>query len=74
MIKFKTGRTYDFEQVLEITLEREAQDDLGLQEITATFVDASRGISGRVQVTVFLDESVGDAVLHAYDAGRYDII
>ena len=74
MIQFKTGRTYDTEQVLEITIEQDQQDEHGLHNVTATFTDASRRIAGRVQTVVFPTESIGKAVLKEYDAGRYTII
>lgn len=72
-IKYTTGRTYDSPQVLEITIEARTEDEYGLEEITATFTDASRHISGRVDVLVFAD-GIGPAVLAAYDAGRYKAI
>lgn len=74
MIQFKTGRTYDTKQVLEITIEQDQEDEYGLQNVTATFTDASRHIAGRVQTVVFPTESIGEAVLKEYDAGRYVII
>lgn len=72
-IKYTTGRTYDTEQVLEITVESESMDSWGLQEIVATFNDTSRHIKGRVNTVVFA-EGIGKAVLEAYDAGRYESI
>jgi hypothetical protein len=72
-IKHTTGRTYDAPQVLEITIESRTQDEYGLEEITATFIDASRHIKGRVNVLVFND-GIGASVLAAYDAGNYQAI
>jgi hypothetical protein len=67
---YSTGRTYNSPQVLEITIEADQEDEYGLRDITATFKDASRNISGRVKTVVFAD-GVGEAVLCAYDAGQY---
>lgn len=72
-ITYKTGRTYDTEQVLEITIETRAEDEFGLEDVVATFKDKSRHIQGRVRVVVFND-GIGAAVLNAYDAGRYEAI
>jgi hypothetical protein len=73
-ITHKTGRTYNGAQVLQITVEQATQDDLMLTDIVATFADASRGITGRVKATVWASDSIGDAVLAEYDAGRYTTI
>ena len=73
MISYQTGRTYDGEQVLQISVESESIDEYGLSEVVATFVDPSRHIRGRVEVIVFND-GIGAAVLSAYDAGRYDAL
>jgi len=72
-ISFPTGRTYDAPQILQITIESESTDEFGLQNVTATFNDASRHIQGRVDVIVFTD-GIGQAVLEAYDHGRYQSI
>lgn len=72
-ISFPTGRTYDAPQILQITIESESTDEFGLQNVTATFNDASRHIKGRVDVIVFND-GIGQAVLESYDQGRYEII
>jgi hypothetical protein len=72
-IKYITGRTYDTPQVLEITIEARTEDEFGIEDVTATFKDASRNIQGRVSVAVFAD-GIGAAVLAAYDAGRYQSI
>lgn len=74
-ITHSTGRTYDTEQVLEITVEEQGTDEWGIGEITATFKDASRNISGRiVKAPIFARESIGEAVLSAYDHGNYQAI
>ena len=72
--EYATGRTYDAPQVLQITVEAQSVDEFGLIDITATFVDASRNISGRVQTLAFPHENIGAAVLAAYDAGNYSTI
>ncbi len=72
-INFPTGRTYDAPQILQITIESESTDEFGLQNVIATFNDASRHIKGRVDVIVFND-GIGQAVLESYDQGRYEII
>lgn len=70
-ILYKTGRTYDCEQVLEIVIESRSTDEFGLEEVTATFRDSSRYLAGRVNVIVFND-GIGQAVLDAYDSCRYE--
>ena len=72
-INYTTGRTYGGPQVLQIEVETRKEDDFGLEEITATFRDQSRHISGRVTALVFPD-GIGPAVLIEYDAGRYQAI
>lgn len=72
-IEYSTGRTYDSPQVLRITIEDRAMDEFGIEEVTATFTDASRHIKGRVQTLVFND-GLGAAILAAYDAGKYEAI
>jgi hypothetical protein len=72
-IEYSTGRTYDSPQVLHITIEERTKDEFGIEEITATFTDASRHIKGRVTTLVFND-GLGAAILAAYDAGRYEAI
>lgn len=72
-INYSTGRTYDGPQTLEIEVETRKDDEFGLEEITATFRDQSRHISGRVTALVFND-GIGAAVLTEYDAGRYQAI
>jgi len=69
---YRTGRVYDEPQILTITVQDKKTDEYGLIDITATFVDKSRNISGRVS-TVLSDERalIGEAVLAEYDAGRY---
>ena len=70
-IEFTTGRTYDTPQVLLITVESKTTDEWGISDITATFNDASRHISGRVTTIAFSLDRIGEAVLAAYDAGNY---
>ena len=70
-IEYSTGRTYDAPQVLLITVEDKTLDEFGLIDLTATFVDASRHISGRVNTVMTPRELIGEAVLQAYDAGNY---
>lgn len=72
-IKFSTGRFYDAEQILDIVIESDTTDEYGIRDIVATFNDTSRHIKGRVIVAVFND-GVGQSVLDAYDAGRYQTI
>lgn len=69
-ITYTTGRTYDGPQALEIEIESRKEDEWGLEQITATFRDHSRRISGRVNALVFAD-GIGPAILAEYDAGRY---
>jgi hypothetical protein len=74
-IQYETGRTYDGAQVLEIyVLSAQQFGEWDMRDIIATFRDRSRGINGRVETVVFGSESIGKAVLEAYDAGRYTII
>jgi hypothetical protein len=70
-IEYATGRTYDAPQVLQITIEQQTTDSFGLINITATFTDASRHISGRVQTFTTSTAEIGPAILAEYDAGRY---
>ena len=69
-ITYTTGRTYDGPQALEIEIESRKADQWGFEQITATFRDRSRRISGRVDAIVFAD-GIGPAILAEYDAGRY---
>jgi hypothetical protein len=70
-IEYSTGRTYDKPQVLLITVEQQTFDEFGLIDLVATFVDSSRHISGRVETVMSPRETIGEAVLQAYDAGNY---
>ncbi len=70
-LEFRTGRTYDAPQVLLITVESKTTDEHGIADITATFKDYSRHISGRVNIMLFPGGLIGEAVLAAYDAGQY---
>ena len=67
---YDTGRVYDGQQILAITVEHESVDEWGLRVIEAIFLDASRHISGRVNTILFGDD-IGQAILSAYDAGQY---
>jgi hypothetical protein len=63
-VSHKTGRVYDFAQVLEITYDSATN--------TATFVDASRGIKGEISFSLPVSESsLGSRTLQKYDAGEY---
>ena len=74
-MKFTTGRNYGIPQVLDITVEAQgAPDEFGLVNITASFTDASRNISGRVSTLILSPDDMGPAVLSAYDAGKYSLI
>jgi hypothetical protein len=73
-LTFKTGRKYSSDQILDISIEKNGEDEFGLRDIVATFVDSSRGISGRVEIVVFDSSDIGKAVLSAYDSGRYTTI
>ena len=74
-LEYSTGRTYNTAQVLAITVEEHGTDEWGIGEVTATFKDASRNISGRVvRVPIFPRESIGEAVLSAYDRGTYQML
>jgi hypothetical protein len=70
-IEHATGRTYDAPQVLQITIEQQSADEWGIVDFTATFIDTSRHISGRVQSIAFAPDRIGQSVLAAYDAGNY---
>lgn len=77
MINYSTGRTYNTEQVLGITVEQIIQsDEFGWFDFTAVFFDASRNICGRVNVTSMTraESDMGFAVLKAYDAGNYELV
>lgn len=70
-VTYPTGRTYNGPQVLVITIEQETLDEpwVGFRTIVATFTDASRRISGRVETIAF--DQVGPEVLSKYDSGAY---
>lgn len=74
-----TGRTYDGEQelVIDITkLEKDVNVD-GFWDFTATFKDASRGITGVVTSVVYTskdfppDSCFIEAIMYCYDNGFY---
>jgi len=63
-VSYTTGRTYDFQQVLEIQYDAETK--------TAVFADRSRGIDGKVDLFFPVTKNnLGPMVLQAYDAGLY---
>lgn len=73
-LQHHTGRFYGpTEQVLDITIESMSTDEFGFTAFVATFIDASRGISGRVS-SLAIDRDIGGAVLACYDAGKYELI
>jgi hypothetical protein len=69
-ITYTTGRTYDAPQVLDITVLSDTLDEFGLRDIEVTFTDKSRHIQGKLTTIVF-NGNIGQAVLEAYDEGRY---
>lgn len=69
-ITHTTGRIYDTAQVLEITVLSDTVDEFGLRDIAVTFTDKSRHIQGKLTTIVF-NGNIGQAVLEAYDQGRY---
>ncbi|CAB4154936.1 hypothetical protein UFOVP653_45 [uncultured Caudovirales phage] len=73
-IEFTTGRTYDTAQVLAISVESDVAGDFGFRDVTAVFSDASRHISGRVEIVLVGNDPIGPAVLAAYDAGQYQAL
>ena len=72
-IKYITGRTYDTEQVLEITLLDSNVCEFGTVVGKALFLDRSRRIAASVDFVSFNDspEAIGKAVLGVYDSGDY---
>lgn len=72
-IEYNTGRTYNTPQVLAITVDEYGFDEYGLGVITASFVDSSRQIKGRVTNYPIFNGDLGAAVLSAYDTGNYEI-
>lgn len=73
-IKYDTGRTYDAKQVLHITVESSGIDEWGIGFVTATFMDESRHIHGRVVDAPVFHDDIGGAILSAYDHGHYEAI
>lgn len=72
--EYTTGRDYGKPQVLTITVESMTDHDMGTIDLIATFIDGARGISGRVNTVMFPHETVGAAVLAAYDHGNYSLL
>jgi hypothetical protein len=71
-INYVTGRRYGKPQVLEITATPAVGAE-AYEMLHADFVDAVRGIAGRVKVFAFecTPELLGSAVLEAYDECHY---
>jgi hypothetical protein len=72
-IEHRTGRIYDFAQVLTIKVPAFEADDNGAQ-VEIFFNDRSRHIQGEITVTLFGDEraaDIGRFVMSAYDACAY---
>ena len=77
--EYITGREYDGEQILLITIESEKQEDFaGYVELVITFIDNSRHIKGRVRLPMMNEnytcKLIGSDVLRLYDMGLYQSI
>ena len=72
-LTYKTGRTYDTPQVLEIEILASQTDEFGFIDGKALFVDRSRHIAGTVDFFSLSgsDADIGAGVLRAYDTGEY---
>lgn len=79
-LKYKTGRTYDFEQVLEIIVTGEKVDEDNFVDYEIVFRDKSRHIIGRTTVFMgasyedFSDNKIGKNLLSSYDTCHYESI
>ena len=83
-IEYVTGREYDGEQVLLITVESEKQENFegydaaGYVELTVNFIDRSRNIKGRVTLPMinknYSCHLLGRDLLMSYDMGLYQSI
>lgn len=73
MIKYKTGRNYGSEQILDIIVESKRFDEFGFWEMIVIFHDAARGISGKVLIVTAknTNHDIGEAVLTYYDEQLY---
>lgn len=72
----KTGRRYDGDQILILSVPAYEFDSIGCAEFRVHFEDASRGISGYVNVMMFdfdCDGIMNRQVLQKYDAGNYEL-
>ena len=74
--QFKTGRTYNGEQVLHITAPIMTEQEDGLIDwVPVSFRDESRDIKGIVTLMVCevmsSNYDIGKSVVREYDAGRY---
>lgn len=72
--EYATGRTYNTPQVLAITVDEYGFDEYGLGVITASFIDSSRHIEGRVINYPVFSGDLGGAILSAYDTGNFESI
>lgn len=72
-IKYKTGRNYGSEQILDIIVESKRFDEFGFWEMIATFNDVARNISGKVLIITAknTNHDIGAAVLTCYDEQLY---
>lgn len=79
-LKYKTGRTYDFEQVLEIIVTGEKVDSDNFVDYEIVFRDQSRHIVGKTTVFMgasyedFSDTQIGKNLLSSYDTCHYESI
>ena len=75
-LTYKTGRTYDGAQVLEIEILQSETDEFGLMFGKALFVDRARSIAGTVDFFAASDSAsdIGRGVLREYDTGEYGAV
>jgi len=73
---YRTGRTYNGPQILEIELLDSRVDCFGFIDAEVIFTDASRGIKAKATAMVIGDDpsDLGPAVMHAYDNGAYQTV
>lgn len=76
-LEFTTDRIYDGAQRVTVTVENtSAPDNFDLVDVTATFTDHSRHISGRVFLPMlranFTDHQLQTELMRAYDATQYE--
>ena len=69
--KFKTGRVYDFDQLVEWEIINSVSDDdpiLTINDHIVVIRDDSRGMKCKVKVCTFDDDQIrDDDILKAYD-------